>query len=326
MTRNILLASACALLLQAPAHASYTSDFDINAGEGLSCGLSIPGQGTSQFNDGLSDGVTWTGLSNGLYQSTGGAGPSVTTASPLGGAPYSWVSTDQNQADAVQSFTGWGTAGSNWAAIGGGISSTPGGPTIAPSTGNVQLWTPLSEQDVDFNVNFGITLSTGATASTGSAQDTFGWTFRTATGSELFAILFEPSTTSGTLNVYTQSSTGALLPTGLSISTGAIYTLNLLTNLGANSFQANLSGDGTSFPINFANIPAGTTSIGAIAATWDLSDLTTDPTTGDLTDYGSNMMLFDDYTVESVPEPSSVVLAIGGLLGIAGLRRRRRAA
>ncbi|MDD5351016.1 MAG: PEP-CTERM sorting domain-containing protein [Chthoniobacteraceae bacterium] len=301
MKRALSLASLFALLLQIPALASYSTTFDEYPLDGgsLSWGTSsAPGQFTL-------DGETiWTGLPNGKY--TNG---STEVAVPLT-SPANWVTTDANQLDKVTRVSGLGTPLTNqWAEIGGAVSTEY---ATAPSSTRVELWTPLSEKDISLHVVFAITSSS-------SLQNTYGWTFRSTTGDFLFAITFkEDPTESSLLDIYSVDDNGNEVFTHRAIYKNAKYDLTVNTDLSGGAYAASIEGN-TGGPLSFdGSIASGADNIGEVGATWILES-------GDPDVYGDDMMLVDTYEVESIPEPSTIALAAGGIGILLAYRRKRRA-
>lgn len=224
------------------------------------------------------------------------------------GIPTDWTTTDTHQSDGVLSSGPLAPVfGTQMAAIGGLYNA----PQVNPSANHVELWVPLNQTDVTFSVKMDLQ------ASTNGHNDAFGWTFRDTSGSELFNIMFTPqSQAAGAF--YDISYTGWQSgDTVWSVSPNGAFQLDVVTNLASGRFWAQTQ-DATG-GVNFSGVGATGSDLGSIAATWDVTSL-------DLTQRGDNAMLFDSYSVDVVPEPSTVLLTLTGLGALAFWQRNRKRA
>jgi hypothetical protein len=219
-------------------------------------------------------------------------------------------SDDFGQADSVEEIA----PGDNIARLGGIY--FPGNPVT-----HVSHAFDLSSSDlIAFNTLLLITPS-----SDGLAQDTFGWTFQTTSGSDVFSLRFTPSG-STFLTADWFNSSGVEQANSLdvvNIQYGTYYQLAININKSTNQFNAFISaedGSGTEPVVingDLGSQSLGANDIGRLAATWILANPSTPGT--QQANAGDNSMVFDNVSV--VPEPSAIAL-LG--LGCASLLFRRR--
>ena len=304
--KRILLAAFGLLLLSIPVQAQptswgYSDNFDAyNASYTLS---------------------NWIKQADGTYTQDGGLTSQASLSSADLAAPHAWVTTDALQDDGLA--TEWGSyAGDKWAVIGG---------FGAPSATSTELWSPVKTPFEYFSVNFGITASSIGQPT----NDIFKWTVRDTAGNKLFAITFKYYDAT-TYAMYLESATGTQTPLsagpGLleAINLGSIYALSFTTDLQNHSYSGTITPlsslsaplDPVAYPpfsFGAINLPDAT-DIGAVAATYVLSDPQLDGS-GNPTNYGDNLMIFNNY--QAIPEPSTLALVIGGLGLLTAVQRRR---
>jgi hypothetical protein len=222
-----------------------------------------------------------------------------------------WQTTDANAANYVGVIPGYSTSGSDyWAGIGGLFNA-------APSATTVDLWRTFALPDGGnagvFQTKFAIT----SPQSPRTNQDSFSWKFRTAAGADIASVDFVPL--NGTTLKLNWSNNSTQTTTAFGISYDSIYTISaVVSGLGTDpklfvSITDSL-GNTTTTVNNVALAPVTPTGIGQVAASWKLADTTAN--------YGSNTMVFQNYSV--VPEPGAILLLgfAGGAFAVSRLRRK----
>jgi len=222
-----------------------------------------------------------------------------------------WQTNDANAANYVGVIPGYGS--DYWGGIGGIFQE-------APSATNVDLWRtftlPGGGSAGVFQTKFAIT--SPQTPYPRTNRDSFSWKFRTAAGADIASVDFVPGNATTMLVKWTNDSTQTA--TSFGISYDSIYTISaVVSGLGTDpklfvSITDSL-GNTTTTVNNVALALSTPTGIGQVAASWKLADAAT-------ANYGSNTMLFQNYSV--VPEPGAVFLLglAGGAFAVSRLRRK----
>ena len=160
------------------------------------------------------------------------------------------------------------------------------------------LFEPVGDS-VIFNTDFVLvgSQSTGAFA----ADDSFGWSLRTATGSEVFRIIFEPSENGDDRRLISAvDMNGIRGDSGFDLFVGSSYALEIEVSAEAGGDRVVASIDGQALDFGFSLLPSGSgQSVAQIAAVWTIANPTTDPITGAVTGFGNNIIAFDNYVVTS---------------------------
>ena len=234
--------------------------------------------------------------------------------------PYN--STDgRGQSDYVGQLNGYTPANNpndELAGLGGFQRSAAANLDISPDRGQVFLFHTFSvagAPTVNFNVDMAITTS----SSTFPNNDSFGWSFQSATGT-LFSVDFVPVTNAAgavTAEEVEYTVNGAQTDAHLSITpnTTSLYHLSVGVNVTGKSFGFTLTGSNTGGVdnISLANV-ASDFNLTDVAATWNLANAAS---------AGSNELIFDNYAV-AVPEPSTwALLGAAGVATLGVLRCRR---
>lgn len=269
------------LFLSLGSAATYFTDFD-----------SIPGSGSLSGSDG------W--VTNDPYVLAGNFG----------------------QADFVGIVPGYSqTLSDHWALLGGATGVTPGRSTI-------YLWQTVDlagASDVSFTLG---SMSVISSASPRLSADTFGWTFRNSSDNTLFSLRLDPETDGqfGDLNVRMYDSSGSeFLAAGSGnwdIYYNSIYSLDVSVNsTGLVNVSLTDANSITTQVITGAATGIDPASIAGVAATWILDTPGPGADGSAQTSFGSNSLVFDNYSV--IPEPSATLLF--GVAGLGLVLRRRRA-
>lgn len=146
--------------------------------------------------------------------------------------------------------------------------------------------------------------------------DAFGWTYRDGESASLLTISLEPNPTfSDRLEVVWYDGANVRNSTGYDLFYGSAYDLSVaIAGSGADaSFSAIITGaDALPFTGSLPGVAGATlNSFGA--------SISRDPAA---VEYGDNYLVFDNVSIEVIPEPASALLAGLGLLWAAGRRRR----
>lgn len=223
-----------------------------------------------------------------------------------------WQTNDTGGANYVGVIPGYSTSGSDyWAGIGGIFGFTPSATTV-------DLWRtftlPGGGSEGVFQTKFAIT----SPQSPRTNQDTFSWKFRTAAGTDIASVDFVPL--NGTTLKLNWTNNSTQTATAFGISYDSIYTISaVVSGLGTDPKLLVTLTDGignTVTAVNNASLAPGTpTGIGQVAADWKLANTTSN--------YGSNTMVFQNYSV--VPEPGAILLLglAGGAFAASLLRRKQ---
>jgi hypothetical protein len=233
------------------------------------------------------------------------------------------------QSDFVGILGGYSASGSDyWGLLGGGER-----PYAVPGTSPVYLDHPFNvagSASYNFNVQFSISSS----ATPYPNNDSFAWSFGTASNPTLFSIDYAPTTVviggiSTTVDSVRYSVNGVQTPTGEAITQNTSFQLSVAVNVTGKSFGFSMTPTvaGASLPIVENGISLGTldpSTVTQVAATWILSNTAADAN-GGLENGGSNSLLFNNYSV-TVPEPSTwVMLGLGTVALLVMIRRKARA-
>ena len=225
---------------------------------------------------------------------------------------------DLGQSDSVGELAGYSTSASDfWGLLGGVIG-------FAPVVNTSYLFVPLNlvgESQAVFNVRFGIISSQLPQ----TEEDTFGWTFRNSVGNQLLRVAFIPDINQGgqlAVRVFDSANSELAGSGSFDIAYDSQYDLSVNVS-GAGIVSVSIDDLLANPPAQIINnqpaagaIPSA---ISNIAATWTLADTTSFPN-GERPNYGSNSLVFDNYSV--IPEPSSAFLLIFSSLFLT-LRRRQ---
>ena len=236
------------------------------------------------------------------------------------GAPGSEI----GQSDFVGIITGYSsTATDDWAYLGGLDRSS-----VVPGHSTVYVYnnfaaTPLTGLS---SYAFNVDMSVYPGGSPYTTLDQFAWTFGTAATPNLFSVNFVPNSNSVDAVRYSVNG-GGLVTTGNGIVTNSIYHLTVNVNVVAKTFSISVTPTGGTALTLASNISLGTidaSTVTQVAATWTLANTAADAS-GGYSGAGSNSLIFNNYSVGAVPEPSTwALVGIGGLLLLA-VRRRVRA-
>ena len=228
---------------------------------------------------------------------------------------------DLGQSDFVGIISGYSTTMSDhWALLGGGAG-------IAPVVNTSYLFRPVDPEGATaaaFNVRFGISSSQTPRGN----KDTFGWTFRDSTGAQLLRVGFIPATNQAnnlTVRVYDAANNELPGSGAVNIFNNSIYDLSLGISSTSTVSLSLKDGLGNTTQIINNQVAAGAipSALSDVAATWSLFDTTTSPN-GERPNYGSNSLLFDNYSLAFVPEPATTLFGLAlGVFGIAARRRQR---
>ncbi len=241
--------------------------------------------------------------------------------------------------DTVAQLQGYSTPASTdlWAIVGGSVAVDSALPAerFVPGSFSISVWKPFSSAGlltggvnadaIRLDVDFAIT-SSGVTR---PKEDSFSWSFREADGDTIFRLALEPVSASPLdgLALSWYNAAGQETSTPNRISYDSIYKLQVdvsMAGLARDAFTLRIT-DGfgtTSTILENVTLPEGAAaSLAQIGPRWDILDPTAD-SNGDPTQYGENALVFNNFNVTTVPEPSSaLLLAVGAMVG---LSRRRR--
>ena len=234
---------------------------------------------------------------------------------------------DLGQSDFVGIVSGYSTTVNDyWALLGGATG-------IAPVVNTSTLFRPLDltgATGAAFDVKFGIISSQNPRPN----QDSFGWTFRDSLGNQLLRVGFIPDINqANNLTVRVWDRLDLELPgSGLfNVLYNSKYDLSVNMSSGSLVNMSITSTVPGSLPTTIINnqLDAGAvpTSIADVAATWTLADPTANPN-GERPNFGSNSLVFDNYSVTPIPipEPSTALFGLVGVVSGFVVRRRQRSA
>lgn len=290
------------------------------------------------LNTAATDGYTYTQNELTTGQSTtGGTGqnnwltndPDDNTKNAVSGAFIG----GSNYVGTLNGFAGYG------AYVGGAQRSATAANDVVPGRATDFLYrgfaVPAGASNLTFNVDFNI-----ASAQNGFNQkDSFAFVLRNTAGAQLLSINFAISSSLGA-STNTDFAAGYTIG-GNGVGVGAanintnnngvnfngIYHLTLSVNVVANTFSASVTGANSGVlatNVSLAGAPISATAVTQIAATWGLTNTTTDAN-GAYTGAGGNILAFDNYVI-TVPEPSTYAACALGLgLLMVGYKARRRA-
>ena len=229
-----------------------------------------------------------------------------------------WDTNDNNQPDYVGTVSNYSVPASDFVGYLGGLGLSN---SVVPSVTPVYLYRPFTLGTTSayaFNVDMAITRS-GATYPT---NESFGWTFRTSGGANLFSVDFVPTTANDSNNArttlavrYTVNGSAQVSP-GNGFLSDAYYHLTVSVNVAAKQFSISLTPTGGTAMVLASGISLGTndpSTVAQVAATWN--DNVANP--------GANTMIFNNYGVTLVPEPSTWVMLGLGVVGFTVMLRRR---
>lgn len=275
------------------------------------------------------------------------------TLSDIGG----WTTNDEDtgqtyngqsigQSDDTQGATGYTSGTGDYAALLGGVFNTPAAGSTLPGHSTVTLThsanlpaTGVAEFDTDYVVSVPGTIHTG--------HDSFGFVFQNNTlnpitstniTTNLFSVNFVPTSTNSTSldNITVTSAAGT--SAGLaSFTLGKRYKLTVGVNLTLHTFSVGFTAETNTGAIVPGTLPTMiatnmlyTGTLTDIGATWVLAAPTTSaagnggtPGGTAFTSGGDNTILFDNFSVMNVPEPSTYAL-VGGALALMMVAVKRR--
>lgn len=239
-----------------------------------------------------------------------------------------WTTSDTNQSDILGVLGSYSKSPTDYvAAIGGIAVATPG---VGPSSITTELYRPvdlIDPSNVSFSVDMGITNSSSPLTN----RDSFAWTFRDGAGNLVGSVDFVPET-QGMINTWQINFTNAV---GVTTTSTFEFSADGMIHLGVN-----FSGLGTGTPtvgVSFAGYSdwaAGTlgptfsvfnnvalagatpSDIASAGATWKIGG-------GSPSTYGNNSLIFDNYNLASVPEPSAMLLLVIACGFVAVVAKRR---
>lgn len=302
-TRFCSVVSGLALVaafLAAPVYADYTPNFDDDP----------------PFGDPYA-GFTLTGQ-DGWTSSLVGGNPTPTPEE---------LATDVTQLSILPSYSTLGNL--NWAQFGGLIPFSYNFDPVAIST---TIWRPFISPDEGKNLRFDVRMAVTSSDELQPSRDTFSWIIGADESTPIFSAVFVPDTfeSQNVLRVTFRDYNNVLIPTegDFYIGYDAIYRLVIdLTALDTATphaqvwltTQSNITTEVLDVDLPDAT-PDGPTQV---AANWTLTDTTEDE--GEYPNYGSNTLVFDNYSA-TVPEPTTTLLIALAGVGLLAQRARRRAA
>lgn len=148
-------------------------------------------------------------------------------------------------------------------------------------------------------------------------EDSFGWSYRDGSDASLLTISLEPNPAfADRLEVVWYDTANVRVQTGYDLFYGNSYDLSVsFTGSGADAiFSASIAGAEV--------LPFTGSLVGAAGATLTRfgASISRDPAA---IDYGDNYLVFDNLSIQPIPEPASALLVVASLLvGVAGRRRR----
>lgn len=263
-------------------------------------------------------------------------------------APDLWETNDPyvagtgaGQIEMVARLAGYSTPEETdlWVVLGGLAANDV--PAVAeravPGSFSVSVWKPFSSDGllngdggantIRLEVDFAIT-SSGLGR---PEEDSFSWSFADADGNSIFRLALEPAgTVPETLALKWYNSAGQVTPTPNSLAYDAIYQLQVevaMDDPSRDAFTVRIrDGFGVTSTVlnNVALAEGAAASLARIGVRWDILDPAVDAN-GDPARYGANSIVFNDFSIATVPEPGAAcLLTAGALLGIARRPRRRR--
>ena len=168
-----------------------------------------------------------------------------------------------------------------------------------PGRTNVMLWPEISGLGATLKFDVQMLLQRSDENGNYTKDDTFAWAFLNTSGETLLRIAFEPyndDSNSRSLAIYDSSNAKVELAEEILIAAGNLYELEVLME--PKYYGLNVNIKMVDMDLNLTLPDCSTHNINAVSANWIMTDARIHDN-GIVTGFGSNFMVFDNYTLTS---------------------------